>query len=186
MNLQNTCYFEEPEEKTIEDFNDLETGHNLNYKNLEGMAEHLGLAMPPVGIPLKWYMVTVNLPTKEKYKLNKSVARQWRDYKCSEQYKILVRQQHLLGSISEKWVIHYEYTKDVNLHTHCLLQSKLDKRDIYIDFIRFFGIKPGNRYAIHITEVNNLEGVTDYLEKKTVKTYQTSPFDPTYSVGFKE
>ena len=181
QNLQNTCYFETPEDLTIEDFNDLENGQTLNYKNLVGIAEPLGLAMPTVGSVKQWFMVTVNLPTKECFKLNKTTRRQWQMYKPSEQRKILVRQGYLLNDISDKWEIHYEYTKEVNLHTHALLQSSSNRKDIYIDFIRFFGIKPGNRYAIHITEVPNLQGAKDYLTKKTTKTYQTSPFDATTS-----
>jgi len=180
MNLQNTCYFETEEKNiTIEDFNDLETGQTLNYKSVGGIASTaLGLAMPPV-VTLQWFMVTVNLPTKEKYKLNRTVSRQWRDYKPSEQHKILSRITHLLEQMNcPLWECYFEYTREVNLHSHILLRSNLNRKDIYIDFIRFFGIKPGNRYAIHITEVTDLNGVRDYLTGKTTKTYQTSPFDP--------
>lgn len=178
QNLQNTCYFDDPEDLTIEHFNDLEkTANPLNYKNLVGIVDALGPAMPPVVVTPRPYMVTVNLPTKEKYKLNKTISRQWRDYKPSEQYKILSRQTHLLEKITcHQWEIYFEYTKDCNIHTHTIIYSEDHQKDIYIDFVRFFGIKPGNRYAIHITPVTDVNGVRDYLTGKTTKTYQTSPF----------
>ena len=166
------------EDFTIEDFDNLENGHTLNYQNVGGFADALGPAMPPVVTGSRHYMVTVNLPTKEKYRLNKNVSRQWRDYKPSEQHKILSRQTHLLEKITcHPWELHFEYTRDCNIHTHGIVTSEDHQKDIYIDFVRFFGIKPGNRYAIHITPVTDLKGVRDYLTGKTTKTYQTSPFE---------
>lgn len=142
--------------------------------------------MPPVVKCAQPYMVTVNLPTKEKYKLNKDISRQWRDYKPSEQHKILCRQTHLLEQITcHPWEIHFEYTRDCNIHTHTILLSDDPQKDIYIDYIRFFGIKPGNRYAIHITPVTDMKVLREYLTGKTVKTYQTSPFDCIKSCKFK-
>ena len=176
-NTQNTCYFEEPETFTVENFEDLELRPSSNYLKVGGMADCLGLAMPPVVVTEQCYMITVNLPTKENYKLNKSTRRQWRDYKPSEQHKILSRVVHLMNN-NRMYECYFEYTKEVNLHAHILIWTTDDRKSVYCDFMRFFGIKGSNRYAIHITSVTDLDGVRSYLTGKTTKTYQTSPFNP--------
>ena len=129
------------------------------------------------------YFLTVNLPTKEKWRLNKEVNRRWGEYKPSEQHIILKRYEHFLLREAEGYSMYFEYTKEVNLHLHCIIHYRGIGKELKIDTKRFFGINPQNHYAVDVVEVDtqphrNINTLVDYLTGKTTKTYQTSPFAP--------
>jgi len=125
------------------------------------------------------YFVTVNLPTKEKYRLNKSTNFEWRNYKPSEQHVILKRYIHFLDREADQYEIYFEYTEDVNLHLHAIVWYHGCAKSLQIDTKRFFGTVKFP-YSVDVKEVYDLENLRNikYLTEKKEKAYQTSPFSP--------
>ena len=134
--------------------------------------------LPSVMTPISVFFLTVALPTKEKWRLNKNVNYLWRDYKPSEQHIILKRYEHFLIREAEGYEMYFEYTEDVNLHLHCIIWYKGIEKELKVDTKRFFGIKPHNCFAIDVRPVYDIDHLRDYLSNKTEKKYQTSPFLP--------
>ena len=167
----------EEEENTIDDF--------ISHKDKSTILKHkmfsgdcvLGQSTPDGIDSPKVYFVTINLPTKEKYRLNKSSHFEWRNYKPSEQYIILRRYIHLLDRIADQYEIYFEYTADVNLHLHAVVWFHGCAKSLAIDTKRFFGTVKFP-HSVDVREAYDLDYLRSYLTDKKEKAYQTSPFPP--------
>ena len=137
----------------------------------------LGL-LPSADTPISVFFLTVALPVKEKWRLNKTTNFRWGDYKPSEQYLIIKRYEHFLLREAEGYEMYFEYTKEVNLHLHCIVWYKGIEKELRVDTKRFFGINPQNSCAVDCRPAYDLDYLRTYLTEKQVKDYQTSPFPP--------
>jgi len=125
----------------------------------------------------KVYFVTINLPTKEKFRLNRSTNFQWRLYKPSEQHIILRRYVHLLDRIADQYEMYFEYTANVDLHLHAVIWYHGCAKSLAIDTKRFFGTTKFH-HSVDVREAYDLDYLRSYLTEKKEKAYQTSPFPP--------
>lgn len=142
--------------------------------------EQVGGVSPPQG---DRYFLTLAFPDKQKMKLNKATTRFYRDYTTVEQYKIVSRYHHFLDDIADSYTIYFEFTKEVNLHLHCVIVSSLSPKDIKILSKRFFSIDPRNAFFIDVRLVNDICKLEDYLTNKTVKGYQTTGIKPLIKIN---
>lgn len=131
----------------------------------------------PEQLPTQLF-ITLSFSPKEPLQLNKGVKRKWGDYTVKEQLLIISRYRYFLDSISDEWEIHYEYTKDMNVHIHCIVKTKELAKDINIKSKRFFSIRADNRGFIDTRPVSNYEELVAYLTNKTTKKYQTTGIPP--------
>lgn len=142
----------------------------------QGMSSSLGLRIPEQ--PLKQLFATLSFSPKEPIQLNKGVKRKWGDYTVKEQLIIISRYTHFLDTISDDYQIHYEYTKDMNVHIHCIINTRENEKDLKIKSKRFFSIKADNRGFIDVRPITDLNALLDYLTNKTEKKYQTTGIPP--------
>lgn len=127
---------------------------------------------------LQQLFATLSFSPKESITLNKGVKRKWGDYTVKEQLIIISRYTHFLDSISDSYQIHFEYTKDMNVHIHCIIETRENEKDLKIKSKRFFSIKADNRGFIDVRPITDLQGLLDYLTNKTEKKYQTTGIPP--------
>lgn len=159
-----------------EDFEDCVPVSTKKHIKYQGVVGGLGPTIPEQ--PLINHFITLSFSPKESIQLNKGVKRKWGDYTVREQLLIITRYQHFLQTISDDFQIHYEYTKDVNVHIHCIVSSRENAKDLRINSKRFFSIKPDNRGFIDIRPVEDLNALLLYLTNKTEKKYQTTGIAP--------
>lgn len=157
-----------------------------SYKTIKRHSNTLGLAMPArVASPTSeasadrgYLFITINFSTKQKFKLNRKTTLPWGDYKSTEQYIIISRFKHFCEDQFDDYEIYFEYTKDVNLHIHCIVKTNLLLKDVKIDAKRFFNIDGSNRSAVDVKPVTNLISLREYLTDKKEKTYQITGIPP--------
>ena len=137
----------------------------------------LGLLCPETA-PTQQIFITISFSPKESLQLNKGIKRKWGDYKVKEQLVIIGRYAHYLDTISAEWEMHFEYTKDMNVHAHCIVKTSENIKDVRIDSKRFYSIRPDNRGFIDIRPVSDYAGLVLYLTNKTEKKYQTTGVKP--------
>lgn len=159
-----------------EDFEDCVPVNTKKHTKYQGIVGCLGPTMPEQ--PLTNHFITISFSPKESVQLNKGIKRKWGDYTVREQLLIITRYQHYLKTVSDDFQIHYEYTKDVNVHIHCIVSSRENAKDLKINSKRFFSIKPDNRGFIDIRPVEDLNALLLYLTNKTEKKYQTTGISP--------
>jgi hypothetical protein len=142
----------------------------------QGIVGGLGPTMPEQ--PLKKLFATLSFSPKESITLNKGVKRKWGDYTVKEQLIIISRYTHFLDTISTDYQVHYEYTRDMNLHIHCIIDTRENEKDLRIKSKRFFSIKAENRGFIDVRPITDLDALILYLTNKTEKKYQTTGISP--------
>lgn len=128
--------------------------------------------------PLKKLFATLSFSPKEAITLNKGIKRKWGDYTVKEQLIIISRYTHFLDTVSESYQIHFEYTKDMNVHIHCIIDTRENEKDLKIKSKRFYSIKAENRGFIDVRPITDLQALLDYLTNKTEKKYQTTGIPP--------
>jgi len=170
---------DEETKNTIDDF--ISNKDNIKILKHSGFSGDcgLGLSTPDGDNAPRVYFVTVNLPTKEKYRLNKSINYKWGLYKPSEQHIILKRYVHFLDREADQYEIYFEYTTDVNLHLHAIVWYHGCSKSLAIDTKRFFGTTKFH-HSVDVREAYDLDNLRKikYLTDKKEKAYQTSPFSP--------
>ena len=149
-----------------------------------GVDSALGLATPALlaKLTLKRLFITLNISPKQRMYFNRHTTLQWRDYKVLEQAKIISRYRRYLDGISSgTWEIHFEYTRDMNIHIHCIVSTNEHIKDVIIGSKRFFDIPTKNRGFVDIREVYDNDTLRDYLMHKDKKGYQTTGIAPIYN-----
>ena len=161
-----------------DEYSDSSSECKLKHVNYQGVVGSLGPTTAPVIV--RQVLVTLAISPKQIMQLNKGTRRRWGDYTTKEQLFIISRYQYFLKSISNLFEIHYEYTKNTDIHIHCIVNtSELDK-DIIIKSKRFFSIPSDNRGFIDVRLVNDYDELVLYLTAKTVKKYQATGILPLY------
>ena len=146
------------------------------HTKFQGIAGALGPAIPEQR--LQQLFATLSFSPKESITLNKGIKRKWGDYTVKEQLMIITRYTHFLDTISDEYEVHYEYTKDLNVHIHCIITTRENEKDLKIKSKRFFSIRPDNRGFIDVRPVTNYDELVLYLTNKTEKKYQTTGINP--------
>jgi len=146
------------------------------HTKFQGIVGGLGPTMPEQ--PLRMLFATLSFSPKELIQLNKGCKRKWGDYTVKEQVMIITRYTHFLDTISDDWQLHYEFTREMHIHAHVIVNTREFEKDIRIKSKRFFSIKAENRGFIDVRPVTDLEGLVLYLTNKTEKKYQTTGIAP--------
>jgi len=133
-------------------------------------------ALPDV---LNKYFITISFPHREKIALNRQTKLQWKQYKTGEQLIIGNRMKRILYDLCTQFEIHYEYTKEGELHFHVVCDTTTTRKDIKIEFQRFFDIHYDA--FCKVDDCYDALALDDYLTNKTKKVYQTSKIKPYYS-----
>lgn len=137
------------------------------------------LGQPSAPLPERQVFITLNISPKQRMVLNKGTRRLWRDYTVGEQYMIISRYRHWLDTVSESYEIHYEFTKDSNLHIHCVVTTSAYDKDIRIGSARFFAIPSEHTRAFcDVRLVEDYDSLIEYLTCKDKKKYQTTNIKP--------
>lgn len=149
-------------------------------RELSGISS-LGL-MPPSNISLnaikeQRYFITVALPHKEKVPYNNRKI-EYRMLKIREQHLYLSKVANLLNDICSQYLIVFEHCQSGDLHLHITASYAGCKKDLKIDIMRFFDIKPTYINALDVREIYDEEHLKNYLLEKDKKKYQTSVFLP--------
>ena len=139
------------------------------------IASCLGLAMPAAVIASQRYFITVALPHKEKVPWNNRKI-EYRMLKTREQHHYLSKVVNLLNDISDEYLIVFEHCQSGDLHCHITCSYRGHRKDLKIDVMRFFDIKPTYINALDIREIYDEEHLKNYLLEKDKKKYQTSSF----------
>ena len=163
-------------EINYDDFEDSVPVLTTKHTKYQGIVGCLGPTMPLE--ELKQQFITINISPKQPMQLNKGVKRRWGDYTVAEQVIIITRYQHFLKTISDTFEIHYEFTKDLNIHIHCIVNTRSNSKDIRINSKRFFSIPSQNVGFVDTRPVTDYESLILYLTNKTEKKYQTTGIMP--------
>lgn len=145
----------------------------------ETAREEIGIvapwSMPPTVIALQRYFITVALPHKERVPFNNRKI-EYRMLKTREQHLYLSKVVNLLNDISESYLVVYEHCQSGDLHCHVTCSYRGPRKDLKIDVMRFFDIKPTYINALDVREIYDEEHLKNYLLEKDKKKYQTSTF----------
>jgi hypothetical protein len=137
------------------------------------------LGQPSAPVPERQVFITLNISPKQLMVLNKGTRRRWGDYMVAEQFKILSRYRYYLDTISDSYECHWEFTKDNNLHAHCVVTTSSYDKDIRIGSTRFFSIPSEHSRAFcDIRLVEDYDSLIQYLTCKDKKKYQTTNIPP--------
>jgi len=137
----------------------------------------LGLTQSP--LPERQVFITLNISPKQRMVLNKNKRLLWRDYTTVEQFKIISRYRFYLDTISDSYEIHYEFTKDTNIHIHCVVTTNQYDKDVRIGSTRFFSIPSEHSRAFcDIRLVEDYDSLIQYLTCKDKKKYQSTNIPP--------
>jgi len=158
---------------SFEDTVEVPIKKHTKYQGIVG----LGLTMPEQQ-PLQQLFITISFSPKEPLQLNKGIKRKWGDYTVKEQLFIIGRYAHFLDTISAEWEMHFEYTKDMNIHAHVICKTSENVKDLRIKSKRFYSIRPDNRGFIDIRPVSDYDKLVSYLTGKEEKKYQTTGVKP--------
>jgi len=158
-----------------DDFEDAVSAPVKKHTKYQGIVG-LGLTMPEMA-PTQLF-ITISFSPKESLQLNKGIKRKWGDYKVKEQLFIIGRYAHYLNTISAEWEMHFEYTKDLNVHAHVIVKTCENIKDVRIDSKRFYSIRPDNRGFIDVRPVTDYAALVLYLTNKSEKKYQTTGIAP--------
>lgn len=147
-------------------------------RELSGISA-LGL-MPPTVIGLnavkeQRYFITIALPHKEKVPWNNRKI-EYRMLKTREQHIYLSKVVNLLNDICGEYLIVFEYCQSGDLHCHITCSYRGCRKDLKLDVMRHFDIKPTYINALDVREIYDEEHLKNYLLEKDKKKYQTSPF----------
>lgn len=164
-----------------DDFEQVVPVPEKKHTKFQGIVGNLVPSMPEQ--PLKQLFATLAFSPKELITLNKGVKRKWGDYTVKEQVIIITRYTHFLDTISTDYQVHYEVTKDYNIHIHCIINTRECEKDLKIKSKRFFSIKADNRGFIDVRPITDLPALLDYLTNKTEKKYQTTGIPPIIKKG---
>lgn len=162
--------------KTIEELNisssssvDSEPLCSATIRELGGNSS-LGLLPPATR-----YFITVAMPHKEKVPWNNKKI-EYRMLKTREQHIYLSKVAKLLDDISPKYLIVFEHCNSGDLHCHITCSYIGCRKDLRLDVLRHFDIKPCYVNAIDVREIYDEEHLKNYLLEKDKKKYQTSTF----------
>lgn len=147
-------------------------------RELSGISA-LGLMPPasvsPVDVPSQRYFITLALPHREKVLFNNKKI-EYRMLKTREQHIYLGKLIPLLDSITSEYMVIYEHCFSGDLHCHITCTYRGHRKDLKIDIMRHFDIKPTYVNAIDIRIIYDEEHLKNYLTEKDLKKYQTSTF----------
>ena len=146
------------------------------HTKFQGIVGGLGPTMPEQR--LQQLFATLSFSPKESITLNKGIKRKWGDYTVKEQVIIITRYTHFLDTISTDYQVHYEATREMNIHIHCIINTRENEKDLRIKSERFFSIKADNRGFIDVRPITDLPALLLYLTNKTEKKYQTTGISP--------
>lgn len=133
-------------------------------------ASVLGLASPA-----SRYFITVALPHKEKVPWNNRKI-EYRMLKTREQHIYLSKVVNLLNDICYKYLVVFEHCQSGDLHCHITCSYVGCRKDLKLDIMRHFDIKPCYINALDVREIYDEEHLKSYLLEKDKKKYQTSTF----------
>lgn len=151
------------------------TTNHIKYQG-RGLLE-LGQSSAPV--PARQVFITLNISPKQLTVLNKGTRRRWGDYKVNEQYLIISRYRFYLDTISDCYEIHFEFTKNSDIHIHCIVTTTEYDKDVRIGTTRFFSIPSEHSRAFcDIRIVEDYSSLISYLTCKDKKKYQTTGIQP--------
>lgn len=169
---------------TIEELNSSSTSVSNESLNETIIRDASGISclglMPPTVIGLnavkeQRYFITLALPHKEKVPWNNKKI-EYRMLKTREQHIYLSKVVNLLNDICSEYLVVFEHCHSGDLHCHITCSYKGCRKDLKLDVMRHFDIKPTYINALDVREIYDEEHLRNYLLEKDKKKYQTSSF----------
>jgi len=160
---------------TIEELNSSNSSVSSEPLNETTARELSGLSVLGLSPPASRYFITVALPHKEKVSWNNRKI-EYRMLKTREQHIYLSKVVNLLNDICSKYLIVYEHCQSGDLHCHITCSYIGCRKDLRLDIMRHFDIKPCYVNALDVREIYDEEHLKNYLLEKDKKKYQTSLF----------
>lgn len=169
---------------TIEELNSSNSSESTDSLSVKNARELSGISclglMPPTVIGLtavkeQRYFITLALPHKEKVPWNNRKI-EYRMLKTREQHIYLSKVVNLLDDICSEYMVIYEHCLSGDLHCHITCTYRGCRKDLKLDVMRHFDIKPTYINALDVREIYDEDHLKNYLLEKDKKKYQTSSF----------